>query len=476
LGVIQLQLAGAPTAAEQWAFETLVDLSRLLPTAESDAQVVRVELASEASAPTLSPADGAVRLARSALARVVDLAGAAAEQRSAARDRHGRVPSEANPQVAGGLERTAPVQELAEALRATVITAAGRRPVHLLGPWPEGHRWAAAFTHDLDIVNGWPLFAGLRWAELIRRGELARAAAAMVEGARATFARPVEQGVVDLLAIEREHDVRSTWFVLAGDPSLATWREGDVTYRLDAAPARGLVDSILGAGHEVGLHGSFATGNSPERMAEERARVAAVTGRAPRGIRQHFLRMTPGTTQRHMVSAGFGYDATFGFSDRAGFRLGTADVVDAWDAGAGRPMALAEAPLIWMDRALTKYQRIEEPDRWAEDALDVADVSRAHGGLWVGLWHPNVVPALGFPGALDGFRRLVREVMSAGPYCAPLETIVAWRHARRSLRGVLRPDGGVELRTDRAGSWMVALESPEGKPMESRPWPGPAGA
>ena len=49
-----------------------------------------------------------------------------------------------------------------------VQDAAGRRAVRYLAPWPEGRRWAAAITHDLDIVSGWPLFTTLREHRLIQ--------------------------------------------------------------------------------------------------------------------------------------------------------------------------------------------------------------------------------------------------------------------------------------------------------------------
>jgi hypothetical protein len=34
--------------------------------------------------------------------------------------------------------------------------------VRLAEPWPEGRRWAAVFTHDLDVVALWPVFAAAR--------------------------------------------------------------------------------------------------------------------------------------------------------------------------------------------------------------------------------------------------------------------------------------------------------------------------
>ena len=56
-------------------------------------------------------------------------------------------------------------------LRRAVLAVAGRRPVRSLAPWPEGHRWAALVTHDLDVVEWWGLFPLLRMAQLATKGD-----------------------------------------------------------------------------------------------------------------------------------------------------------------------------------------------------------------------------------------------------------------------------------------------------------------
>ena len=65
---------------------------------------------------------------------------------------------------------------------------------------------------------------------------------------------------------------------------------------------------------------------------QQRRTLARLAAAPVLGVRQHFLRMRPGANPAHMVAAGFEYDATWGFADRNGFRLGVADLVPAWDA------------------------------------------------------------------------------------------------------------------------------------------------
>jgi hypothetical protein len=171
-------------------------------------------------------------------------------------------------------------------------------------------------------------------------------------------------------------------------------------------------------------------------------------------------------TERAMAGAGFFYDSTFGFPDRNGFRLGVADVVPRWDAGANHSIAIEEAPFTWMDRALSKYRGIERPAAWSEDALQLAATARAVGGLWVGLWHPNLTPPLGFPDAPAAYAATIAGVMAESPYVAPLDTIVGWRRLRRSVRAAaITPDGRVES-TVAKGPFQPRLEDADGRPAE----------
>ena len=275
-----------------------------------------------------------------------------------------------------------------------------------------------------------------------------RAARVARAAALAVARRPVWDGVRDVLALEEAHGVRSTWFLICGRPTLGRWWAGDVTYAIRSKAARRIVAAVSAAGHELAVHGSFATSTSDGGFAEERAALSSVSGGAgAKGVRQHFLKMRPGLTQRRMEAAGFTYDATYGFSDRNGFRLGVADVVRGWDAGAGAATGLDEVPLHWMDRAQSKYQGIEDPDAWIDDAADLAERCRTLGGLWVGLWHPNLTAPLGFPGAPAAYAALVRRIVDdpIPPAVDTLERLVDWRRRRRAARARgVGADGAVE--------------------------------
>jgi hypothetical protein len=390
------------------------------------------------------------------------------EQRSTATDRHGRVPAAENPMVAAGRARQPAISQLATELRRAAVATAGRRPMRLLSPWPSGHRWAVALTHDLDVVEWWGLFPLLRMAELGRKGAWGLTAR-VAQAARRNIGRdPVGRGVHSLLQLEAHHGIAATWFVICAERTLRTIVAGDSTYRPDSPATHRILDALAHAGHEIGLHGSFASGDSAERLAAQRQELDRLAGRPIVGVRQHFLRMRPGTAQRHMLDAGFEYDATWGFADRNGFRLGVADVVPAWDAAQATAMPLDLLPLIWMDRALSKYAGVEDAERWVTDAVELMHECRAVEGAWVGLWHPNSTEALGFPGAEAAFVHLLQTLAGDRPYFATARKIVEWRRFRRSVRAArVTADGKVMLTAAGGHASVVAVEDEAGDTIQA---------
>lgn len=471
----------ALNATEAFGLSVWLDLARMIVIEDPHAEVVEFRVADAAGRSTgngteaavnvlrtlaIAIADGSVTVDRATLRAITEVVTAADEQRSVERDRHGRVPPTENTLVRHRVESEPVVSEAALRLRRAVGAAAGRRPVRFVAPWPNGKRWAVALTHDLDVVAFWPLFTALRVAELVRGGGIADAGRAVAAATRAVLGRPVLAGVGAVTAADAVTATPATWFILCGTPSWGSMRSGDLTYRPESPVTRGIVRSLVAAGHEIGLHGSFATGDDGTGavFTSQRARLQALTAQASGvvGVRQHFLRMRPGATQRAMVTAGFDYDATFGFSDRNGFRLGVANVVPGWDVAWECETGLAEVPLTSMDRALSKYQGVEAPEQWASAALALADVCRGVNGLWVGLWHPNLTPALGYPRVHDTYPTLVRALVDRDPYFAPVRDIVRWRRLRRSVRAMrLEPDGGLALqsaRGSRPGAIPVVID------------------
>lgn len=288
----------------------------------------------------------------------------------------------------------------------------------------------------------------------------------------AVGSNPVQQALETLLEDERARGIVSTWFVLCGTPTLHSMRAGDLTYLPEGRGATAALRALRERGCEINLHGSFATSEHHELFAEQRGRLAALTQQPVLGVRQHFLRMRPGITSRGMADAGFRYDTSWGFPDRNGFRLGVGDVIPSWDGTAQRVVELEEAPVVWMDRALSKYARVEDPNAWIAEGMALARTCRDAGGLWVGVWHPNLTDALGFPDAPAAFKKLLEDLQADEPFMAPLGKLVEWRVARRSVRvrGILadgRPDAYAGAPASSGDA--LTLEDPSGARRYSIP-------
>jgi hypothetical protein len=468
---------------ERFGLDLLVDLSRVV-IAEDDSlgavvlQVVRDESPIDLKDLvkgrwSIARSDGMVQISSRALHWVADVAGAGIEQRSLSRDPLGRVPASENPLVRAGLEREPVISQGALLLREEVLRAAGGRTVRIAPAWPLNKLWAMSLTHDLDGVEWWPIFSGVRLLESLKRRN-ARLALRVLSGFGRSIGRdPLGDGARNVLAFSKELEVSTTWFVLCGSPTLGTILQGDVTYDPDRRPARSIIGQVIAGGHEIGLHGSFETFRDPGELARQKRRLEEISGRVVSGVRQHFLKMRPGLTQRGMHEAGFTFDSTYGFPDRNGFRLGAADVLEGWDDAQQVKSGIDEIPFTWMDRSLSKYRGIDDPGEWIRDAGDLAESARKVGGHFASVWHPHLTSTLGYPGAFNKYQELVQGLLRNDPYCAPLERIVRWRRARRSIRIRGRRAGG-DLQATMCGAWgeKTYLEDAHGEqaePVEQAP-------
>jgi hypothetical protein len=484
--MIRLALENQLRPAERYGLEVLLDLSRLLLVERAECPVVQLRVVEKDSAGSaaadvspqaaLQRGEGELRITSAALRGVAEIAGGGAEQRATARDRHGRVPATENPLVAAGQSRRPVVSLLAVELRRAAQAVAGRRPVRCLAPWPNGHRWAALVSHDLDVVDWWLLFPLLRAGELAMKGSWDLMARSLRATRRSIGKDPVLRGIHSLLQLEAHHGIRASWFVICSPPGLRSRLAGDATYRADGVAAKRILSALIQAGHEIGLHGSFNTADDAGLFMEQRRVLSRLTGSPVVGVRQHFLRMRPGRTQEHMVAAGLEYDSTWGFADRNGFRLGVADVVPAWSASREVTLPLDILPMTWMDRALSKYAGVEEPGRWIEDARELVRECKAVEGAWVGLWHPNTTEALGFPGAETAFVSLLQALADDRPFFGTGHRLVQWRRFRRSIRAArVTADGRVALTSAGGHRTVVALEDESGETVQVKVHSGEAG-
>ena len=273
------------------------------------------------------------------------------------RDEHDRFPAEA---TRSDLDR-AQVDDCAEALLQALRTVAPRLE-------PRRRPFRVVPSHDVDYPR---LTPHLRLS-FLRHGNLW---AARPTDPFDTFDR--------LMDASERRGLRAAFYFLADA----------APYSLEERGIRALLEKIHVRGHEIGLHGSYATFRDPAKLKAELellVRVCAEEGieQDEWGGRQHFLRWECPTTWQAYEEAGLAYDTTLGYSARPGFRTGTCHEYPVYDLRARRELRLRERPLVLMDTPT--LDRLELPDGELERLIGRLrdECRRVHGDFTV-LWHNN---------------------------------------------------------------------------------------
>jgi peptidoglycan/xylan/chitin deacetylase (PgdA/CDA1 family) len=274
-------------------------------------------------------------------------------------------------------------------------------------------KFAVALTHDVDVPWRWTPI-GMRGAAARLKGHaLAGRVAPALHEARGLARVPLHRvrgsdpnwRFSEIAAEERAHGSRSTFFVMAGHGHRADGAAPESYERLRPK----LVETLVDAGAEIGLHGSYLAAEDLDRLASERALLAQLDGPLV-GHRYHYLRVDPHRNLVPLEGLGFRYDTSLGFPDALGFRAGIAHPFRVWDMARDRPSDLIEVPLAVMDATLAekRYEGLS-----AEAAkpriLALLDWAAEHGGGFSILWHPERFDA---PSA-RGWDRLYFDVMDA---------------------------------------------------------------
>jgi hypothetical protein len=220
-----------------------------------------------------------------------------------------------------------------------------------------------------------------------RRGDAAHEAlalaAAPVRRARGTDPNWSYERIA---AIERAHGGRSTYFVMAGHHVPADGPDPVAYDRLRPA----IVAQVAAQGDEVGLHPSYTASQHTERIGEERARLAELTGVPVAGVRFHYLRHDTHATLPELDRIGFGYDSSQGYGDAIGLRAGLSFPYRPYDLAAERPLDLVELPLAVMDATLAEERYLGlSPAAGLEHTIALLERVAEIGGTVSILWHTD---------------------------------------------------------------------------------------
>ena len=168
----------------------------------------------------------------------------------------------------------------------------------------------------------------------------------------------------------------------------------DGYYDLSEPRITKLIQKMHDRGHEVGVHSSYNTYQSPHQLRREREHMIEVCDRNNikadiQGNRQHYLRWDSAQTPAHLNAAGYKYDTTGSYSDRVGFRYGTAREFPMWDWIDRKPLTLHQIPLILMECSIIadRYMGLGYSEEALKTMKKIKERSLTFGGTFTFLWH-----------------------------------------------------------------------------------------
>jgi peptidoglycan/xylan/chitin deacetylase (PgdA/CDA1 family) len=342
------------------------------------------------------------------------------EERGAERDRHGRF-----------LAASSCLDPLDPPLERL------RRELDVDPPRYREARFAVALTHDVDVPWRWTRIGVLGAAARLKGHALAGRVGPAVHDARGLARVPFHMlrgtdpnwRFAEIAAEEGAHDARSTFYVMAGHGHRA---DGAAPEAYDRLRPR-LVETLLEAGAEVGLHGSYLAADDLERLARERAALAQLDGPLI-GHRYHYLRVDPHRNLAPLAGVGFRYDTSLGFPDALGFRAGIAQPFRPWDFARERPADLVELPLAVMDATLAeeRYAGLSAAEAKPR-LLELLDQAAEHGGGFSILWHPERFDAPSARGWDRLYFELIEAVRERGGICLSAGELAGFAAERLGL-------------------------------------------
>ncbi len=356
------------------------------------------------------------------------------------RDHHGRFAASYSLLAELGLLHQ-PVVSLYSRLLTKRLSSVLNRPAE--AKWKGGAKYCVVLSHDVDHLPREDVIVPLRdmWG-LLWRGHPSRAVRlwrSLKETLIALGRRAARWKLADWTSLERDLGVRSTFF-LASNASARN--SSDPPYRLSSKmlhdgrqrPLWTVAKSLEQDGWEIGLHGSYASCSDPVLLGKEKKRLVDCTGCSIRGIRQHYLRFDVERTWAIHDDLSFEYDTTLGYSERSGFRAGTAHPFNPYDAKNHREYELVELPMAIMESSLLgdPGENLDAPKavRRCERLLDA--VAETEGVLVVN-FHPHY-PA-DVPAAWQVYQQLLRRAAESSAWvttCA--EASRWWRQRKEQLQ------------------------------------------
>lgn len=192
-----------------------------------------------------------------------------------------------------------------------------------------------------------------------------------------------------LMDISETYNLTSAFYFICGRTS-----DMDADYEPEHPAIRDLIRRIYERGHEIGLHPSYATYQSPELIQKEAARLRKILQeegiiQSEVGGRMHYLRWEHPTTLQAWNDAGMAYDSTLSYADLPGFRCGTCFEYPAFNTVIQELLKVRIRPLVAMECTIiaNRYMGLGYGPEAENKFEELKDKCRKVNGCFTLLWH-----------------------------------------------------------------------------------------
>lgn len=142
----------------------------------------------------------------------------------------------------------------------------------------------------------------------------------------------------------------------------------------------------------IGLHPSWASGDEPGLLQQEKKALEAALGAPVSSSRQHFIRMELPHTYRRLIAAGITDDYSMGYGTINGFRASLAVPFYWYDLEREEATALRLHPFCFMD-ANAFYEEKKSADEMESELFFYEEQLQQWGGNLITIWHNTILGA-----------------------------------------------------------------------------------
>ena len=261
--------------------------------------------------------------------------------------------------------------------------------------WPDKKQYALVLTHDVDHVDaGAPAELATSVVKAVLRRDRQHWDMFLL-GAPYLF-RPRSNPFFRFpwwRDWERERNLRSAFYFFFRPAGVAFDKNDCKSSVAGRAADWTLFRAMADEGWEFGIHASIHTKETPGAFRAAREWLEQKLGRSVAGIRHHYFALdwrSRARTHCQHAQAGFRYDSSIAWRDRAGFRTGTSLPYQAYDPASGQTLPLTVLPCSIMDNHIlcsdVAGARVALPEAVAR-AAEVIDNTKRYRGVLVFNWH-----------------------------------------------------------------------------------------